>query len=80
MCCSDYQRNYTNVNQDFPASAAGDGVYEALWKLPLALIFKVLITIFTFGIKVPAGLFIPSLSFGAIFGRMVGIGMEQLAL
>ena len=35
------------------------------------------ITIFTFGIKVPAGLFIPSLCMGAIVGRIVGIGMEQ---
>ena len=30
-----------------------------------------------FLIKVPAGLFIPSLCMGAIVGRMVGIGMEQ---
>lgn len=36
-------------------------------------------TIFTFGIKVPCGLFIPSLCLGAIVGRIVGIGMEQLA-
>lgn len=37
-------------------------------------------TIFTFGMKVPCGLFIPSLALGAIVGRIVGIGMEQLAL
>jgi chloride channel 3/4/5 len=55
-------------------------VRNALWKLALALIFKLVITVFTFGIKVPAGLFIPSLCMGAIVGRMVGIGMEQLAL
>ena len=36
-----------------------------------------IITIFTFGMKVPAGLFIPSLCMGAIVGRIVGIGMEQ---
>lgn len=29
--------------------------------------------------KVPCGLFIPSLTLGAIMGRIVGIGMEQLA-
>ena len=34
-------------------------------------------TTFTFGMKIPAGLFIPSLGMGAIVGRMVGIGMEQ---
>lgn len=36
-------------------------------------------TVFTFGMKVPCGLFIPSLCLGAIAGRIVGIFMEQLA-
>jgi chloride channel 3/4/5 len=53
-------------------------VYTAMWELSLALIFKMVVTIFTFGIKVPAGLFIPSLAMGSIIGRMVGIGVEQL--
>jgi chloride channel 3/4/5 len=48
-----------------------------MWQLALALLFKLVITIFTFGIKVPAGIFIPSLCMGAICGRMVGIGVEQ---
>ena len=30
--------------------------------------------------KVPAGLFIPSMAIGACMGRVLGIGMEQLAL
>ena len=30
--------------------------------------------------QVPAGLFIPSMAVGAIVGRIVGVGMEQLAL
>ena len=30
--------------------------------------------------QVPAGLFIPSMAIGAIVGRIVGVGMEQLAL
>jgi len=29
--------------------------------------------------KIPSGLFIPSMAVGAIAGRMVGIGVEQLA-
>lgn len=53
-------------------------VYTAMWELSLALVFKMVVTIFTFGIKVPAGLFIPSLCMGAIIGRMMGIGVEQL--
>ncbi len=50
-----------------------------MWQLALALLFKLVITIFTFGIKVPAGIFIPSLCMGAICGRMVGIGVEQVS-
>jgi len=68
-----------NINNDiYPHSEAGAGVIESLWKLALAMIFKIFITIFTFGMKVPAGLFIPSLAIGACAGRIVGVGMEQL--
>lgn len=56
------------------------GVSAAVWLLVLALIFKLITTIFTFGMKVPCGLFIPSLCLGGIVGRIVGIGMQQLAL
>ncbi|XP_037788408.1 H(+)/Cl(-) exchange transporter 5-like isoform X2 [Penaeus monodon] len=76
---SDYQRNFTNVNTAIEIAAAGPGVLQAVWLLALALIFKCVVTVFTFGIKVPCGLFIPSLAMGSIIGRLVGIGMEQLA-
>lgn len=75
----DYQRNFTNVNSAIEIAAAGPGVLKAVWLLSLALIFKCVVTVFTFGIKVPCGLFIPSLAMGSIIGRLVGIGMEQLA-
>jgi chloride channel 3/4/5 len=76
---SDYNRNFTNVNQAIEIAAAGPGVYKAIWLLIFAMILKLVMTIFTFGIKVPCGLFIPSLCLGAIMGRIVGISMEQLA-
>ncbi|XP_040583249.1 H(+)/Cl(-) exchange transporter 4 [Lepeophtheirus salmonis] len=76
--CEYINKNSTYVYPDnVDIAQAGPGVYTAMWKLSLALIFKMLVTIFTFGMKVPAGLFIPSLSMGAIIGRIVGIGMEQ---
>jgi len=75
----DYKgRNFTNVNQGASIAEAGNGVYTAMWELSIALVFKLIVTIFTFGIKVPAGLFIPSLCMGSIIGRMMGIGVEQL--
>lgn len=52
----------------------GPGVYKAIWLLILAFILKLALTVFTFGMKVPCGLFIPSLCLGAIMGRIVGIG------
>lgn len=36
--------------------------------------------VFTFGIKVPCGLFVPSLTIGAIAGRLIGVGMEILSM
>lgn len=79
ICFSDYNRNITDASSAVEFSETGPGVYRALWMLVLALIFKCVITVFTIGIKVPAGLYIPSLCMGAIMGRIVGIGMEQLA-
>eukprot|EP00794_Sanderia_malayensis_P007396 gene7396-8216_t len=80
LCDYTLQPNTTlNINNDiYPHSEAGAGVIETMWKLSLAMLFKAIITIFTFGIKVPAGLFIPSLAVGACVGRIVGVGMEQL--
>uniref|UniRef100_A0A1I8FG75 Chloride channel protein n=1 Tax=Macrostomum lignano TaxID=282301 RepID=A0A1I8FG75_9PLAT len=66
----DYKWNSTN---DYSGSApAGPGIYSAMWKLMLAYLFKMVATVFTFGIKVPSGLFIPSLAVGAIAGRVLG--------
>ncbi len=44
-----------------PAIGAGPGVYEAIWKLILATLFYGVMLIFTFGIKIPCGLFVPCL-------------------
>ena len=56
LCFSDYilKPNTTlNINNDiYPHSEAGAGVIEAMWKLTLAMIFKSIITVFTFGMKV----------------------------
>ncbi|RVE51055.1 hypothetical protein evm_004346 [Chilo suppressalis] len=75
----DYDRNFTDVNSAIEKAAARPGVYNAIGLLFLALLLKLVMTVFTFGIKVPCGLFIPSLALGAIAGRIVGIGVEQLA-
>lgn len=43
-----------------------------------AALVKGALTVVTFGIKVPAGIFIPSLGVGALIGRAMGIFVEYL--
>ncbi|KAL6118259.1 clcn5 [Pungitius sinensis] len=80
--CSYKQSNVTSgagVGNGLADRAAGEDLYTALWQLALALVFKIAITVITFGMKVPSGLFIPSMAVGAIAGRLLGVAMEQLA-
>ncbi|XP_024144077.1 H(+)/Cl(-) exchange transporter 3 isoform X5 [Oryzias melastigma] len=79
LCKYRSQMNGSKAFTDDPNQPAEPGVYSAMWQLCLALIFKIIMTIFTFGLKVPSGLFIPSMAIGAIAGRIVGIAVEQLA-
>ncbi|KAJ1023093.1 hypothetical protein NDA16_003246 [Ustilago loliicola] len=43
-----------------------------------AMTIKGLLTIITFGIKLPAGIFIPTLAVGACFGRIVGLLVQYV--
>uniref|UniRef100_A0A8C9VEE0 Chloride channel protein n=1 Tax=Scleropages formosus TaxID=113540 RepID=A0A8C9VEE0_SCLFO len=79
LCQYRSQMNGSRAFSDATEATATPGVYSAMWQLCLALIFKIIMTIFTFGLKVPSGLFIPSMAIGAIAGRIVGIAVEQLA-
>ena len=73
---SDYTRmNITNASSSIEVTQLGPGVYRAIGLLILTFFLKLALTVFTFGMKVPAGLFIPSLLLGAIMGRIVGIGV-----
>ena len=76
----DYKRNFTRVNSKMLPGDAGPGVTKAMWQLFMALVVQIVLMMFSIGIKVPSGLLIPSMSIGAIAGRMIGIVTEQLAL
>jgi chloride channel 3/4/5 len=60
------------------------GSFEKAWpvlkSILVAMIVKGCLTIVTFGIKVPAGIFIPTLGVGACVGRIVGIAMQWLQM
>ncbi|PVV02997.1 hypothetical protein BB560_002538 [Smittium megazygosporum] len=54
--------------------------YNAVvYNLFIAFVVRGFFAIITFGLKVPSGLVLPSMSIGAIFGRLVGTGVEYLA-
>ncbi|KAH9246036.1 hypothetical protein BASA81_016426 [Batrachochytrium salamandrivorans] len=48
--------------------------------LVFALVIKTCLTIITLGIKVPAGIFIPAMVWGSLFGRILGIVVNQWQL
>lgn len=49
----DYENRFnTSKGGELPDRPAGVGVYSAMWQLALTLILKIIITIFTFGMKV----------------------------
>ena len=50
----------------------------AIVSLVLVMLLYTLLTVVTFGIKVPSGLFIPTMTVGAIFGRLVGLAVQQV--
>jgi chloride channel 3/4/5 len=58
------------------------GNHSQVWPLVraiiIAMIVKGALTVVTFGIRVPAGIFIPTLGVGACAGRLLGIGMQWL--
>lgn len=53
-------------------------VWPIVASILVALVVKAGLTIITFGIKVPAGIFIPTLGVGACAGRVLGIAMQYL--
>ena len=58
------------------------GNFNHVWPIVrailIAMVVKGALTIVTFGIKLPAGIFIPTLGVGACAGRVIGIGVQWL--
>ncbi|KAI9794365.1 MAG: glycerol ethanol, ferric requiring protein [Peltula sp. TS41687] len=59
-----------------------DGLCEHRWSmvisLAIATTLRIFLVIISYGCKVPAGIFVPSMAIGASFGRMVGILVQAL--
>lgn len=52
--------------------ARGEDILHIIRYLSVAFIIKSILTTITFGIKVPAGIYVPSMVVGGLLGRMVG--------
>ncbi|KGO39692.1 Cystathionine beta-synthase, core [Penicillium expansum] len=57
-----------------------DGILEIVQYLLVAFVIKSFLTIITFGIKVPAGIYVPSMVVGGLMGRIVGHLIQYWAL
>jgi chloride channel 3/4/5 len=53
---------------------------SVIWYLLVAFIIKAVLTTISFGIKVPAGIYVPSMVVGGLLGRIVGHALQYLAL
>ncbi|GAA6001698.1 hypothetical protein JCM10207_002272 [Rhodosporidiobolus poonsookiae] len=49
---------------------------QLMGSIALALVIKASLTVITFGCKLPAGIFIPTLAVGACAGRILGLAVE----
>lgn len=52
--------------------------WSMVWSLFIATALRAFLVIISYGCKVPAGIFVPSMAIGASFGRMVGILVQWL--
>lgn len=53
---------------------------EVIRYLCVALVVKAALTVVTFGIKVPAGIYVPSMVIGGLMGRIIGHAVQLLTL
>lgn len=52
--------------------------WSMVFSLAMATILRIFLVIISYGCKVPAGIFVPSMAIGASFGRMIGILVQAL--
>ncbi|KAI8161856.1 putative chloride channel protein [Colletotrichum sp. SAR 10_86] len=64
--------------EDYHGLCEPDKKLSNILSLALATILRVLLVIISYGCKVPAGIFVPSMAVGASFGRTVGIIVQAI--
>jgi chloride channel 3/4/5 len=61
-----------------PTMCSLEHAHQIIIALIVCGCIKFLLTLFTFGLKIPGGIFVPSLTIGALFGRAVGFTVQAL--
>ncbi|KAK2034408.1 voltage gated chloride channel [Colletotrichum zoysiae] len=64
--------------EDYHGLCESDKRLSNILSLALATVLRVLLVIISYGCKVPAGIFVPSMAIGASFGRTVGIIVQAI--
>ncbi|PNY26536.1 Chloride channel protein [Tolypocladium capitatum] len=64
--------------EDYQGLCRPDKRFWNVVSLILATVLRVLLVIISYGCKVPAGIFVPSMAVGASFGRTVGIIVQAI--
>ncbi|CCF43745.1 voltage gated chloride channel [Colletotrichum higginsianum] len=64
--------------EDYHGLCEPDKRFSNILSLALATVLRVLLVIISYGCKVPAGIFVPSMAIGASFGRTVGIIVQAI--
>ncbi|KAI9809180.1 MAG: hypothetical protein M1825_002471 [Sarcosagium campestre] len=64
--------------RDYNGLCESNKRWRMVLSLAIATILRIFLVIISYGCKVPAGIFVPSMAIGASFGRMVGILVQAL--
>ncbi|KAI5795593.1 chloride channel [Geopyxis carbonaria] len=63
---------------DYNGLCQADRRWHMITSLTIATVIRTFLVIISYGCKVPAGIFVPSMAIGAAFGRTVGILVQAL--
>ncbi|KAK6341287.1 hypothetical protein TWF696_008369 [Orbilia brochopaga] len=69
-----------NPDDDWGLCPMVEDIPNTILELGIALAIKTFLTIITFGTKVPAGVYVPTMVIGGIIGHMVGLCFQWLHL
>lgn len=67
----------TTTDDQLDLCKTGAASFGVIALLLMAALFGFLLATISFGLEIPAGIILPSLAIGALFGRALGIGVEM---